>query len=69
MSSAGLEADTGICAVAAKATPGIDGSLVKEEEQEQEEEHEQRARPGKRKRMLGGMAEAQRLDRRQPAIQ
>ncbi|CAM9412668.1 unnamed protein product, partial [Ectocarpus sp. 8 AP-2014] len=61
MSSAGLEAEVGDCAVAAKTTPGIHDSLVKEElqEQEQEEHHQkERARPGKRMRKLGGMAQA-----------
>ncbi|CAM9562707.1 unnamed protein product [Ectocarpus sp. 12 AP-2014] len=61
MPSAGLEFEIGDCAMAAKATPGVDGMQVKEEEeeeQEQEEDHGERlqSRPGKRKR--GGMAEA-----------
>ncbi|CBJ28213.1 expressed unknown protein [Ectocarpus siliculosus] len=59
MSSAGSEGESGDFSVAAKATPGVDGRLVKEEEeeeQEQEEGHEERATPGERK--FGDMAKA-----------
>ncbi|CAM9265496.1 unnamed protein product, partial [Ectocarpus sp. 12 AP-2014] len=55
MSLSRLEAEIGDGTAAVKATPGVDGMAVKEEEHE-EQQHEEEARPGKRK--FGGIAQA-----------